>query len=186
MLALRDASAGSEVWSTDVAVPLSRLPDLIELTAKTLPKLPPPSTTSLLGHIGDGNFHASLLYDARDPAQHAAVKECVETMVERALAMDGTCSGEHGIGLGKKECLLKELGGETVGVMVLLKKALDERWLMNPGKVIDWPGEGAWKGEVVEKGVRMFGSRPDQLDESLKVEHVVADHEKGLDHLKEA
>jgi D-lactate dehydrogenase (cytochrome) len=93
---------------------------------------------SVLGHIGDGNFHGSLLYDARDPAQREAVAKCVHDMVDRAIEMDGTCSGEHGVGLCKKECLMKELGKDTIGVMQSIKKALDPHWLMNPGKIFNW------------------------------------------------
>jgi len=94
---------------------------------------------SILGHIGDGNFHSSLLYDARDPRQRAAVSKCVADMVDRALEMEGTCTGEHGVGLGKKASLIKELGVDTVGVMRSIKNALDPLWLMNPGKIMDVP-----------------------------------------------
>lgn len=92
---------------------------------------------SVLGHIGDGNFHESILYDGKDEAQCESVRLCVRQMVERALEMDGTCSGEHGIGLGKKEYLVKEVGNEAVEVMRSIKSALDPQWLMNPGKIFD-------------------------------------------------
>jgi D-lactate dehydrogenase (cytochrome) len=92
-----------------------------------------------LGHIGDGNFHESILYNKDDPAQKAAIQKCVKDMVDRALEMDGTCTGEHGIGLGKKASLLQELGADTVGVMTSIKAALDPYWLMNPGKIMDIP-----------------------------------------------
>lgn len=94
---------------------------------------------SILGHIGDGNFHESILYDSKDPRERAAVEKCINDMVDRALEMEGTCTGEHGIGLGKKESLLKELGSETIGVMKSIKGALDPYWLMNPGKIMDMP-----------------------------------------------
>jgi D-lactate dehydrogenase (cytochrome) len=94
---------------------------------------------SILGHIGDGNFHESILYNNEDPAQREAVRKCVKDMVDRALEMYGTCTGEHGVGLGKKDSLLQELGAETVGVMKSIKAALDPHWLMNPGKIIDFP-----------------------------------------------
>jgi D-lactate dehydrogenase (cytochrome) len=94
---------------------------------------------SVLGHIGDGNFHESILYNAKDPRQRAAVEKCVHDMVDRALEMDGTCTGEHGVGLGKKDSLIQELGLETIGVMQSIKAALDPHWLMNPGKIIDLP-----------------------------------------------
>ncbi|EGX49113.1 hypothetical protein AOL_s00079g67 [Orbilia oligospora ATCC 24927] len=133
MLALREKSG--DVWSTDVAVPLSRLADIIELSKKELDDLG--MFASVLGHIGDGNFHESIMYDKSNPKERAAVEQCVHTMVDRALEMEGTCTGEHGVGLGKKEYLLKELGVDTIGVMRKVKLALDPLWLLNPGKIVD-------------------------------------------------
>ncbi|KAJ6264217.1 hypothetical protein Dda_0360 [Drechslerella dactyloides] len=133
MLALRKKSG--DVWSTDVAVPLSRLADIIELSKKELDDLG--MFASVLGHIGDGNFHESIMYDKTNPKERAAVEKCVHTMVDRALEMEGTCTGEHGVGLGKKEYLVKELGLDTIGVMRKLKLALDPLWLLNPGKIVD-------------------------------------------------
>jgi len=133
MLALREK--GAEVWSTDVAVPLSRLPDIIEISKREMDELG--LFASALGHIGDGNFHESILYDNTDPKERAAVEKCVHDMVDRALEMEGTCTGEHGIGLGKKDSLFKELGPDTINVMRSVKRALDPHWLMNPGKIMD-------------------------------------------------
>ncbi|KAL2219184.1 oxidoreductase, FAD-binding protein [Thermoascus aurantiacus ATCC 26904] len=135
MLALRDESS-PDVWSTDVAVPISRLPDIIEISKKEMDALG--IFASILGHIGDGNFHESIMYNRRDPAQRARVEKCVHDMVDRALAMEGSCTGEHGIGLGKKDSLLKELGPDTIDVMRSLKRALDPHWLLNPGKIFDY------------------------------------------------
>ncbi|KAF2440576.1 D-lactate dehydrogenase mitochondrial precursor [Karstenula rhodostoma CBS 690.94] len=135
MLALR--REGDEVWSTDVAVPLSRLPDIIEVSKKELDSLG--LFASILGHIGDGNFHESIMYNSKDPKERAAVEKCVKDMVDRALEMEGTCTGEHGIGLGKKDSLMKELGLDTINVMKSIKSALDPHWLMNPGKIMDFP-----------------------------------------------
>jgi D-lactate dehydrogenase (cytochrome) len=81
--------------------------------------------TSILGHIGDGNFHESIMYDKNNPEEVTRIKKCVSDMVDRALEMDGTCTGEHGIGLGKKEYLVKELGLDTLAVMRSIKLALD-------------------------------------------------------------
>jgi D-lactate dehydrogenase (cytochrome) len=92
---------------------------------------------SILGHIGDGNFHESIMYNSKDPKERAAVEKCVHDMVDRALEMEGTCTGEHGIGLGKKASLQKELGLDTINVMRSIKGALDPHWLMNPGKIMD-------------------------------------------------
>jgi D-lactate dehydrogenase (cytochrome) len=135
MLALRKDNG--EVFSTDVAVPLSRLPDIIEVSKKEMDDLG--LFASILGHIGDGNFHESILYNGKDPKERAAVQKCIHDMVDRALEMDGTCTGEHGIGLGKKDSLVKELGIDTIGVMRSIKHALDPYWLMNPGKIMDAP-----------------------------------------------
>ncbi|KAI9793588.1 MAG: hypothetical protein M1833_000733 [Piccolia ochrophora] len=135
MLALREK--GSEVWSTDVAVPLSRLSDIIEISKREMDSLG--LFASVLGHVGDGNFHESILYDNTNPAERDAVEKCVHDMVDRALEMEGTCTGEHGVGLGKKAYLLKELGPDTIEVMRSIKSALDPCWLMNPGKIMDVP-----------------------------------------------
>ncbi|KAK5712513.1 D-lactate ferricytochrome c oxidoreductase [Elasticomyces elasticus] len=135
MMALR--REGDEVWSTDVAVPLSRLVDLAEVSKKELDELG--LFASALGHIGDGNFHASIMYNRADPAERVKVEGCVKRMVDRALEMEGTCTGEHGIGLGKKGSLIKELGLDTVDVMRKLKTSLDPLWIMNPGKIFDFP-----------------------------------------------
>ncbi|KAJ5970639.1 FAD-linked oxidase C-terminal [Penicillium vulpinum] len=137
MLALR--KEGSEVWSTDVAVPISRLPDIIEISKKELVDLG--LFASILGHIGDGNFHASIMYDRNDPAERARVEKVVYDMVDRGLEMEGSCTGEHGIGLGKKGSLKKEVGPETINVMRSIKRSLDPHWLLNPGKIFDYDDE---------------------------------------------
>ncbi|KAK4555242.1 D-lactate ferricytochrome c oxidoreductase [Recurvomyces mirabilis] len=133
MMALR--REGDEVWSTDVAVPLSRLADLAEISKKELDELG--MFASALGHVGDGNFHASIMYKSADPEERAKVEGCVKRMVDRALEMEGTCTGEHGVGLGKKKSLVKELGEDTIDVMRKLKRSLDPLWIMNPGKIFD-------------------------------------------------
>ncbi|KAG9698947.1 hypothetical protein KCU95_g1814, partial [Aureobasidium melanogenum] len=142
MLALRKGD--EEVWSTDVAVPLSRLPDIVEVSKREMDELG--LFASVLGHVGDGNFHESIMYDGKNPEEKKKVEECVTRMVDRALEMEGTCTGEHGIGLGKKNSLVKELGLDTIGVMQKVKMALDPNWLMNPGKVFDHPAEKNPKG----------------------------------------
>ncbi|OQE38463.1 hypothetical protein PENCOP_c008G06130 [Penicillium coprophilum] len=137
MMALR--KEGSEVWSTDVAVPISRLPDIIEISKKELVDLG--LFASILGHIGDGNFHASIMYDRNDPAERARVEKVVYDMVDRGLEMEGSCTGEHGIGLGKKGSLKKEVGPDTIDVMRSIKRSLDPHWLLNPGKIFDYDAE---------------------------------------------
>ncbi|TLS22562.1 uncharacterized protein PpBr36_09682 [Pyricularia pennisetigena] len=126
MLALR--KEGQEVFSTDVAVPFSRLADLIEVSKRDMDNLG--LFASILGHIGDGNFHESIMYNRGDPVERAKVEDCVKNMVSRALEMEGTCTGEHGIGWGKKGSLLAELGPGTVGIMKAIKAALDPHWII--------------------------------------------------------
>lgn len=133
MLALR--KEGEEVWSTDVAVPFSRLADIIEVSKKEMDDLG--LFASILGHIGDGNFHESIIYNRQDPKEREKVEICVKNMVKRALEMEGTCTGEHSIGWGKKESLVWEVGQDTLGVMKAIKGALDPKWIMNPGKIFD-------------------------------------------------
>ncbi|KAH6630272.1 FAD-linked oxidase-like protein [Chaetomium sp. MPI-SDFR-AT-0129] len=133
MLSLR--KEGEEVWSTDVAVPFSRLADIIEVSKKEMDDLG--LFASILGHIGDGNFHESIIYNRQDPKEREKVEVCVKNMVKRALEMEGTCTGEHSIGWGKKESLVWEVGHDTLGVMKAIKAALDPNWIMNPGKIFD-------------------------------------------------
>ncbi|KAI8722184.1 FAD-binding PCMH-type domain-containing protein [Fusarium sp. LHS14.1] len=137
MLSLR--KSGQDVWSTDVAVPFSRLADIIEVSKKEMDELG--LFAGILGHVGDGNFHEGIMYNKDVPGERAKVEKCVKNMVRRALDMEGTCTGEHSIGWGKKESLLWEVGPETLAVMATLKRALDPRWVMNPGKIMDVPWE---------------------------------------------
>ncbi|KAK4234768.1 D-lactate dehydrogenase [Achaetomium macrosporum] len=127
--------AGHEMWSTDVAVPISRLAEIIDWSKRECGRLG--IFASVIGHVGDGNFHVAMMYDPRDAEQKAAVGRCVHRMMQMALEMEGTVSGEHAIGIGKKECLREELGEETIAVMRRLKRAVDPKWVMNPGKVFD-------------------------------------------------
>ncbi|KAJ2983198.1 hypothetical protein NQ176_g879 [Zarea fungicola] len=126
---------GEQLWNTDVAVPLSRLTKIIQDSKKEAEEFGLLATVK--GHVGDGNFHENIFYDATNAEQRENAETLVKRMVRRALEMDGTCTGEHGIGLGKKDSLEKEVGNDTVVVMKLLKSALDPRWIMNPGKVFD-------------------------------------------------
>jgi D-lactate dehydrogenase (cytochrome) len=129
-LALRTGAIG---WTTDVCVPISKLPDCIEETKRDLAKASMPST--ILGHVGDGNFHVIFPIDPNSPEELAEVEAINARIVERALAVDGTCTGEHGIGLGKQPWLLKELGEDAVAMMRAIKQALDPDNLFNPGKI---------------------------------------------------
>ena len=99
-----------------MAVPFSRLADIIEVSKKEMDDLG--LFASILGHIGDGNFHESIIYNRTKKDEREKVEACVRNMVKRALDMEGTCTGEHSIGWGKKESLLLEVGSDTLGVMV--------------------------------------------------------------------
>lgn len=119
-----------QVWTTDVAVPISELSTQIQQTKDEIVKSG--FQSSIVGHVGDGNYHALILY-TKD--QHAQVKELVDHMIERALAVDGTVTGEHGVGLGKKDFLEEELSKETLDLMRKIKLAIDPYRLLNPDKI---------------------------------------------------
>jgi D-lactate dehydrogenase (cytochrome) len=128
-VALRPGAVG---WTTDVCVPISRLPECIAETKRDLAGTAIPAT--ILGHVGDGNFHVIFAIDPQAPHEMEEVAAINARLVRRALAMDGTCTGEHGVGLGKQDWLVEELG-EAVEIMRSLKRALDPRDLFNPGKI---------------------------------------------------
>jgi len=123
---------GAVGWATDVCVPISRLAQCIGETKADLQVSSVPAT--ILGHVGDGNFHVVFSIDPESEAELAEVAAINARMVERALAMDGTCTGEHGIGIGKQDWLVAELG-DAVELMRTLKHALDPDNLFNPGKI---------------------------------------------------
>lgn len=123
---------GAIGWATDVCVPMSRLAECITETKADLAKSNIPAT--ILGHVGDGNFHVVFSIDPNAPEEMAEVKAINHALITRALAMDGTCTGEHGIGLGKQESLVEELG-DAVDLMRMIKRALDPDNLLNPGKI---------------------------------------------------
>ncbi|GLT24485.1 FAD-binding oxidase [Zoogloea oryzae] len=133
LFACLNLQPGSRGISTDVCVPISRLAEAIAGTQEEI------AATGLIapivGHVGDGNFHVVILTEPDNPDQVHAAEALGRRIVERALLLDGTCTGEHGIGIGKKDFLLAE-HGEGVAVMASLKAALDPLGLMNPGKVI--------------------------------------------------
>ncbi|RHZ60128.1 uncharacterized protein CDV56_108443 [Aspergillus thermomutatus] len=126
---------GEELWNTDVAVPLSRLADIIEASKEEAAALG--LNACIKGHVGDSNFHENITYDGTKPEEYEKARAAVKNMVQRALDMDGTCTGEHGIGFGKKDALRWEVGDATLTLMKVLKGALDPNWIMNPGKIFD-------------------------------------------------
>ncbi len=125
---------GAAMISTDVCVPISRLAECVTETQRDIEasRLLAP----IVGHVGDGNFHLSLLIDMSDADEVKRAKALNERLVERALAMDGTCTGEHGIGQGKMKYMLAEHGPVALAAMAAIKRALDPQNIMNPGKIV--------------------------------------------------
>jgi D-lactate dehydrogenase (cytochrome) len=132
--ASRALRPGAEVLTTDVCVPISRLAECITETKCDLENFSFPAT--IVGHLGDGNFHVLCVIDPKNPAEMEEAGRFSEQTVRRALAMSGTCTGEHGIGIGKMKYLRDEHGA-AVDVMRTIKKALDPDNRMNPGKVLN-------------------------------------------------
>lgn len=128
-------SPGCRGYITDVCVPISRLADCITETQADI------AATGLfapiVGHVGDGNFHTTIFIDPEDEVMLGKAIELDNSMVHRSLEMGGTCTGEHGIGMGKLKHMRKEHGDAAVEVMKLIKSALDPQNIMNPGKVVD-------------------------------------------------
>jgi D-lactate dehydrogenase (cytochrome) len=125
---------GAKMIPTDVCVPISRLAECVTETQRDIAESR--LVAPIVGHVGDGNFHLTLLIDMNDPAEVKVAKDFNERLVERALAMDGTCTGEHGVGQGKMKYLLAEHGAAALEAMRAIKQALDPQDIMNPGKVV--------------------------------------------------
>jgi D-lactate dehydrogenase (cytochrome) len=131
--AQRGLRPGADPLATDVCVPLSRLAECLAETQRDIAEhdlLAP-----IVGHVGDGNFHVGLLVDRNDQEEVARTEEFLERLVERALKMGGTCTGEHGVGQGKMKYLADEHGEPALDVMRAIKRALDPLDIMNPGKI---------------------------------------------------
>lgn len=128
---LNSAPMGYRFWTTDVAVPISHLTEMIVESKKHVASLGLREGT--IGHVGDGNFHCMMVYDPN--TQIEAVEEVVDKMIHRALALGGTCTGEHGVGLGKREHVIEEVGSPAVDAMRKLKQAYDPYFILNPGKI---------------------------------------------------
>jgi D-lactate dehydrogenase (cytochrome) len=124
---------GCRAISTDTCVPISRLADCLldsvaEADASGIPYF-------LVGHVGDGNFHFGYLLNPDDPAERETAERLNQQLVARALQLEGTCTGEHGVGLHKMGFLVDEAGAGAVEQMRLIKRALDPKNIMNPGKI---------------------------------------------------
>ncbi len=122
--------------TTDVCVPISSLAQCVSETAEDLKSIDFPWT--VLGHVGDGNFHVLMMIDPHNDAEREQAEALNHRLVQRAIAMDGTCTGEHGIGIHKMEFLKEELGLPVIDMMRRVKKAFDPKNILNPGKIFTW------------------------------------------------
>ncbi|PIO73801.1 FAD linked oxidase protein [Teladorsagia circumcincta] len=129
-LAMRTGAVG---FTTDVCVPISRLAETIVQTKQDLDSMK--LKGAIVGHVGDGNFHVILPVFEEDHEEMKIVRDFSDRLVRRALSADGTCTGEHGIGVGKIPYLVQEFGPIGVQVMKDIKRALDPNNIMNPGKI---------------------------------------------------
>ena len=125
---------GCRAISTDVCVPISRLADSIGATVKDCEESSIPSL--FLGHVGDGNYHVMLLIDPAKPEEFQEAEAINQRLVSRAIQMDGTCTGEHGVGLHKMSFLVEEHGEDALDLMRSLKRAFDPKNILNPGKIV--------------------------------------------------
>ena len=132
--AVKALRPGATALATDVCVPISRLAECVTELQRDLAESR--LVAPIVGHVGDGNFHMSLLIDLDDADQLKRAKAFLERLVDRALAMDGTCTGEHGVGQGKMKYLLAEHGETALDTMRAIKRALDPLDILNPGKIV--------------------------------------------------
>jgi D-lactate dehydrogenase (cytochrome) len=139
--ALRPGSGG---LTTDVCVPISALADCVAAAQADIAQTG--LTATIVGHVGDGNFHTAVLIDPNDADELARAEQFHRRLVERALAHDGTCTGEHGVGYGKAQFLLAEHGEAALDMMRAIKRALDPDGIFNPGKGAAVAGRGATAG----------------------------------------
>jgi D-lactate dehydrogenase (cytochrome) len=135
--AVKNIRPGAAVVVTDVCVPISRLAECVMETEADIKRLN--LVSPIVGHAGDGNFHCLLVCDVDDPDEMARGEELMHLLVERAQAMGGTCTGEHGVGQGKQKYLKAEVGPEAIETMCALKRALDPQNIFNPGKILPAP-----------------------------------------------
>lgn len=131
--AAKNMAPGAVAWITDICVPISHLSDAITRAKKAIEASG--LFAPILGHVGDGNFHVFFILQAEDMASWDKARLINEAMIDHALSVGGTCTGEHGIGLGKREAMRREHGAESVATMRQIKNALDPSGLFNPGKI---------------------------------------------------
>jgi D-lactate dehydrogenase (cytochrome) len=132
--AARALKIGGDAVATDVCVPISKLAECVTETQADLAESR--MLSPIVGHVGDGNFHVLLLCDPSDAAEIARAEGVLARLAERAHRFGGTCTGEHGVGQGKRKYLEAELGKEALATMAALKRALDPDDILNPGKIL--------------------------------------------------
>ncbi len=134
--AVQGMRPGARVWGTDVCVPLSQLTELMSSTHSDTQGAS--FYVTMVGHVGDGNFHVGLIIDPENEAEMAEATAINDRLVKRAIALEGTATGEHGVGTGKRKFMMLEHGA-GVDIMRTIKQALDPLGILNPGKVL--PGD---------------------------------------------
>lgn len=125
---------GAKALATDVCVPISRLAECVVETRRDVDETG--LVAPIVGHVGDGNFHVSIMLDMNDADEIAAANGFLDRLAARALAMDGTCTGEHGVGQGKMKYMKSEHGDAALAAMRAVKTALDPQGILNPGKIV--------------------------------------------------
>ena len=123
-----------KVYTTDICVPISNLVECIKFTEEEIKHYG--LRAPLVGHVGDGNFHATIMYDPSKKESYKMIRDFSNKLIDKALSLDGTVNGEHGIGIQKKEYLLKQ-HPDNIPLMQAIKKTIDPNNIMNPGKVFD-------------------------------------------------
>jgi D-lactate dehydrogenase (cytochrome) len=131
--AVKSTWPGKDTFATDICVPISRLAECVVETQADIKSLG--LIAPIAGHAGDGNFHTQPMVDRSNPKEVQAVETFMERLIARAIRMEGTCTGEHGVGQGKAKYLKAEIGA-GLGVMRAIKTALDPRGILNPGKIL--------------------------------------------------
>ena len=124
----------TRVYTTDACVPISRLAECIKFTEEKIKEYG--LQAPIVGHAGDGNFHCTVLYDPKNKEEHKTIREFSNELINKTLELDGTVTGEHGIGINKKEYLIKQ-HEDNIPLMQLIKKNIDPNNIMNPGKIFD-------------------------------------------------
>lgn len=123
----------AKIWSTDVCVPIACLAESILTTRADIEQHG--ALATIVGHVGDGNYHVLFVLDPGRPEEWDVAAGINDRMIAHALSLGGTCTGEHGIGIGKRQCLLNERGADAVSMMKTVKRAFDPKGLLNPGKI---------------------------------------------------